>query len=182
MYRSTLLVAAALTISLSTTVSAQAPDLVTPQPEHELLERLAGEWRFERQSLSHEGATPQTLGTGTISAELVGGFFVVSRWSGTVYGAEYKAVQTLGYDLEGNQYAGYWIDSFLNFRWELAGTVDHASKELTVTTRGPAPTGGTTAFRERYQFNSADAITILGEMRRGEDWVGLTTTRLTRLR
>jgi hypothetical protein len=180
--RSSLLVAVALTISHATMASAQDPGLVTPQPEHRLLERLAGDWQFERQSVPRDGATPQTLGTGTISAELVGDFFVVSRWSGAVYGAGYKAVQSLGYDFEQNQYAGYWIDSFLNFRWELAGRVDDVSQELTMTTRGPAPAGGTAAFRERYQFTSADAITIIGEMQHGEHWVALTVTRLTRRR
>lgn len=181
MYRS-LLVAVALTISHSTLASAQNQRLVTPQPEHRLLERLAGDWQFERQSAPRDGATPQTLGTGTISAELVGDFFVVSRWSGTAYGATYKAAQSLGYDLEQDQYVGYWMDSFVNFRWELAGTVDDVSQELTMTTRGPAPAGGTAAFRERYQFNSLDAITILGEMQHDEHWVALTVTRLTRRR
>jgi hypothetical protein len=51
-----------------------------------------------------------------------------------------------------------------------------------MTTSGPAPTGGTATFRERYQFNSADSITIIGEMQRGEDWIAFTSTRLTRKR
>jgi hypothetical protein len=181
MHRSSLFLAVTLITSFHTNLaSAQAPRFDLPQPEHTLLERLAGEWHFERLSVPREGAEPETLGTGTISAEMVGDFFVVSRWSGDLYGAEYKAVQSLGYDTERNRYTGDWVDSFMSFRWELHGAVDEESGELVLTTSGPTPTGGTGAFRERHRFHSADSITIIGEMERGESWIALSTTRLTR--
>jgi hypothetical protein len=155
--------------------------LDAPQPEHKLLERLAGEWRFEKLSApAADGSKPQNFGEGTISAELVGGFFVVCRWSGNVYGTDYKAIQSLGYDIKQKKYTGCWIDSTMSYRWELSGAVDEKSKELTITASGPGPTGGTMTFRERYQFDSADSITIIGEMRQGEKWVTFMTTRLTR--
>lgn len=182
MSRSSLLIAATLAIAHVPVASAQEARLDLAQPEHRLLERLAGEWRFERQSAPMDGSEPQVLGTGTISAEMVGDFFVVSRWSGSLYGVDYAAVQSLGYDIEQRRYTGDWIDSFISFRWELGGTVDEASRELRMTTSGPAPTGGTTNFRERYLFDSADSITIIGEMQRGETWVAISTTRLTRQR
>jgi hypothetical protein len=182
MHLLTLVIAATLTISHVAMASAQEASLDTPQPEHGLLERLAGEWEFERQSVPEEGSEPRTLGTGTISAEMLGDFFVVSRWSGSLYDTDYDAFQALGYDIEQKKYTGYWIDSFISFRWELSGTVDEESQELTLTTRGPAPTGGTASFRERYQFNSADSITIFGEMQRGEGWVTFSKARLTRKR
>jgi hypothetical protein len=182
MYRSPILLAATLTISHLTMASAQEPRFDVPRPEHRLLERLAGEWRFERQSVPEDGSSLQTLGTGVITAEMVGDFFVVSRWSGNLYGANYEALQSLGYDIEQEQYSGQWIDSFISFRWELAGSVDGESHELMLTTSGPAPTGGTATFRERYRFDSTDSITILGEMQRGGTWVTFSTTRLTRKR
>src|SRR5262245_34647485 len=162
--------------------SAQEPTLDKLQPEHKLLERFAGEWQFEKLTATAEGSKPENLGTGTISAELVGGFFVVSRWSGKVYGADYKAVQSLGYNIKQKKYTGCWIDSTMSYRWELSGAVAEKSKELTITASGPGPTGGTCTFRERYQFNSADSITIIGEMQQGEKWVAFLTTRLTRKR
>jgi hypothetical protein len=65
-----------------------------PHPEHGPLEQLAGEWQFERQSVPADGSSPRTLGTGVITAEMVGGFFVVSRWSGNLYGVTYEALQS----------------------------------------------------------------------------------------
>jgi len=32
-------------------LSAQESNLTSPQPEHELLQRFAGEWRFEQQKV-----------------------------------------------------------------------------------------------------------------------------------
>lgn len=160
----------------------QEPTLDTLQPEHKLLERLAGEWRFEKRTTPAGDSQPEILGSGTISAELVGGFFVVGRWSGKVYGADYKAVQSLGYDIQQKKYTGSWIDSSMSYRWDLSGIVDTKSQELAIMASGPAPTGGTCTFRERYQFQSADAITIIGEMRQGDTWVPFLTTRLTRER
>jgi hypothetical protein len=182
MYRSSLLIAVTLTIAHVTMASAQEARFDMPQPEHGLLERFAGEWHFERQSVPQGGSDPQVLGKGMISAEMVGDFFVVSRWSGNVYETDYEAFQSLGYDIEQEKYTGYWVDSFISFRWELDGTVDEESQELMLTASGPAPTGGTATFRERYQFNSADSMTIIGEMQRGGTWVPFTTTRLTRRR
>jgi hypothetical protein len=111
---------------------------------------------------------------------MVGTCFVVSRWSGTLYGAHYEASQTLGYDIEKQQYTGHWADSFMSFRWELSGSVDEESQEFWLTTNGPAPTGGTATLRERYQLHSADSITIHGEMQRGGSWMALSTTLLRR--
>jgi hypothetical protein len=182
MHRSFPLVAVALTLSQWTFLSAEEPALDAAQPEHKLLERLAGEWNFEKLYSPADGTRPESLGTGTISAELVGGFFVVGRWSGKVYGADYKANQSLGYDIKGKKYTGSWIDSTMSYRWELSGAVDEKSQELTLTASGPGPTGGTCTFRERYQFPSKDSITILGEMQKGDKWVPFITTRLTRKR
>jgi hypothetical protein len=182
MHRSCMLLAAALAIAHVTPAAAQERRLDLAQPEHRLLERLAGEWHFERQSVPADGSSPRTLGTGVIRAEMVGDFFVVSRWSGTLCGAPYEALQSLGYDIEQEQYSGHWIDSFMSFRWDLEGHVDQDSQELVLTTSGPAPQSGTTMYRERYQFDAADSITILGEMQQREEWVPLSATRLTRQR
>ena len=168
---------------IGTALTFETPTLDAVQPEHKLLARLAGEWSFEKLYTPASGAKPESLGTGTISAELVGGFFVVQRWSGKVYDADYKASQSLGYDIKQKKYTGSWIDSTMSYRWDLSGAVDERSQELTMTTSGPGPTGsGTCAFRERYQFDSADSITVIGEMQQGERFVPFITTRLTRKR
>jgi hypothetical protein len=160
--------------------SAQESKLVTPQPEHELLKRFAGQWRFEKLSAAAEGAAPVKLGAGEINAELLGDFFVVSKWTGKAYDTDYAAVQTLGYDVEKKAYSGLWMDSFMSYQWPLQGSMDAESKELVITASGPSPTGGIGKFRERYQFKSADSITVVAEMFKNEKWIKFTTTQMTR--
>lgn len=160
--------------------SAQEPNLFTPQPEHELLKRFEGTWRFERLAAAAEGKTPDKLGTGEIKAELLGGFFVVSKWSGNVFGNDYSAVQTLGYDVDKKEYTGLWIDNSMSYQWQLRGSWEPDKKVLVITASGPGPTGGICKFRERYEFKSADSITVVAEMSQKEKWVPFLTTQLTR--
>ena len=169
-----------LAISFLPSVSAQDETLVTPQPEHKFLERLVGEWKYEKLSIPAEGAEPDNLGTGTVTVEMIGDFFVVSRWSGSLYEMDYQAVQVLGFDTAQKKYSGTWGDSFMSHRWELKGIVDATTSELPLEASGPGPSGGTMTFRERYQFHSADSITIIGEMKQGDQWISFSTTKLAR--
>jgi hypothetical protein len=173
-------IAVTLVLWSVTMSSAQDAKLYTPQPEHELLKRFEGEWRFEKLSVVADGSTPGKLGAGKVTAELLGGFFVVSKWSGNVYDTNYTAVQTLGYDADKKAYSGLWVDSIMSYQWQLHGTLAADTKELVITASGPGPSGGTRQFRERYQFKSADSITVVAEMLRDKKWVAFMTTQLTR--
>lgn len=180
MYRHYLMIATTLTFWNLTMASGQEEKLYSPQPEHKLLERFAGEWTFERMSAPDDGSEPQNLGSGKVHAELLGGFFVVCRWTGSVYGADYKAVQTLGFDVDKSVYAGTWVDSFMSYQWQLHGSLESNTKEFIVLASGPGPNGGTKKYRERYQFESADSIAIVAEMFEGDKWVTFMTTNLAR--
>lgn len=182
MCRTHFIILTVLGLRMATMASAQEAKLYTPQPEHKLLERFAGEWRFEKLSAPAEGSQPENMGTGDVRAEMLGGFFVVCRWAGQLYGGDYVAVQTLGFDVAKSAYAGTWVDSVMSYQWPLSGSHDSDSNELVVQATGPAPGGGTMTFRERYQFDSADSITIIAQMLDGEKWVTFMTTRLTRKR
>ena len=174
------LVALFCTVGFAASGTLAGEKYITPQPEHELLKRFEGAWRFEKLAAAADGSTPEKLGTGEIKAELVGGFFVVSKWSGNVYGGDYSAVQTLGYDMDRKAYTGLWIDNTMSYQWPLHGSWEADKKELVIAASGPSPTGGICKFRERYQFKSADSITVVAEMLQKEKWVTFMTTQLTR--
>jgi hypothetical protein len=180
MYRKCLSIVGILVLWSVNESSAQDPKLYTPQPEHELLKRFEGEWRFEKLAAAADGQAPGKLGTGEIKAELLGGFFVVCKWSGRVYETEYAAVQILGYDVDKKAYSGLWIDNIMSYQWPLHGSLEAGSQEFVITASGPSPSGGTFKFRERYQFKSADSITVVAEMLQEEKWVQFMTTQLTR--
>ncbi len=172
-----ILVTAILVLCVVKSSLAQDSNLLMLLPEHELLQRFEGEWQFEKLSAAAE---PTKLGSGEVHAEMLGGYFVVCKWSGELYGGDYAAVQTLGYDLDQKAYRGLWIDNSMNYQWQLEGALDPETKEFVLEASGPGPDGGTGKFRERYQFPSADSIVIVAEMMQGDDWVAFMTTRLTR--
>lgn len=174
------LVATTLALWNVSIASGQDEKLYTPQPEHKLLERFAGEWKFEKMSATDGASKPENLGSGEVNAELLGGFFVVCRWTGKLYGGDYKAVQTLGFDVDKSVYIGTWVDSIMSYQWQLNGSLENDNKELVVQASGPGPGGGTMKYRERYQFDSTDSITIVAQMLDGEKWVTFMTTKLTR--
>jgi hypothetical protein len=157
-----------------------AADLTSPQPEHALLEQFSGNWTFERWTTPADGTEAQLVGNGEVRAEMIGRFFVKSRWSGKIMGFDFDAVQLLGYDANRQDYSGTWGDSFMSFRWELTGSLDEDSDELILQSSGPSPTGFEGTFRERYQFESAESITIIAEVQQDEGWQKMMKTHLTR--
>lgn len=161
---------------------SHASDLLSAQPEHELLQRMVGNWKFVKKSSPATGE-PEVVGTGTISAELIGEFFVVSRWRGLVYEVDFEAVQTIGYDVREQKYIGTWADSIMTHLWHFAGPVSEAenTKTLTLQATGPSPGGAIATFRERYLFRRPDSITVIAEMKtKGGTWQQFMTTELTR--
>ncbi len=166
--------------TMEETMPAQESKLYAPQPEHALLKRFVGEWHFERKVPSEDGSTFQTVGSGEMKADLLGGFFVACKWSGNTHDTDFDAVQTLGYDVEKEEYSGIWIDSFMSYQWQLRGSLEGNSKELVITANGPSPNGGTTEFRERYRFNSTGSITVVADMLQDRKWVTFMTTELSR--
>jgi hypothetical protein len=159
---------------------ALAEDFTSTQAEHALLENLAGDWHFERWVPAGEDNEPQKVGSGTVSAEMIGAFFVLSRWQGELMGFDFDGVQLLGYDIRLGKYSGAWGDAFMSYRWELGGSVDPDSGELILESSGPSPTGFEGTFRERYQFESAETIHVIGEVQQEDGWQEMTRTRLTR--
>jgi len=180
MYRKRLWMVSILFFLIFKISSAQESKLYTPQPEHALLKRFAGEWQFEKKSIPADDQSPQNLGTGEIKAELLGSFFVVCRWSGNIYGTNYDAVQTLGYDVDKKEFSGFWVDSIMSYQWQFNGSLISKDNKLVISASGPAPNGNVTQFRESYQFHSADSISILAEIFQDDKWVPLMTTQLTR--
>jgi hypothetical protein len=179
-YRRHSIVSTILTLWMATAACAREETWYSPRPQHALLQRFAGEWKFEKRSASEGGSEPETLGSGEVRAELLGGFFVVCHWTGNLYGGDYKAVQTLGFDVARSAYVGSWVDSIMSYQWPLSGSYEGDGKELVIQAIGPGPSGDTKTFRERYQFDSPDSITIVAQMLNGETWVTFMTTRLTR--
>lgn len=142
-----------------------------------MLKRFVGEWETTAEAPAGPGQ-PAMKCTGTISAKMLGGFWVVAEMETQMMDTKVNAVQTIGYDPKTEKYTGTWVDSMLNHMWKYEGSVDKTGKILTLEAEGPNfMQGGKLAkFRDVYEFQSKDKIKTTSMMQ-GEDgkWITFMT-------
>ncbi len=153
------------------------PELPKPQKEHEWLQQFVGQWETESEAFMGPDQ-PAVKCRGTMSARMLGGFWVISDVSGDAMGTQMAALQTIGYDAQAKKYVGTWIDSMANHMWKYEGTVDSAGKTLTLEAEGPnfMLDGKLAKFRDIYEFKSKDEIALTSQML-GDDgqWITFMT-------
>ncbi len=170
-------------LSFASALPAQeAPAAPAPQKEHEWLRQFAGEWESEAEAPTAPGQPPVTC-KGTISARMLGGFWVVSDIKGDMFGTQITALQTIGYDPQTKKYVATWVDSTLNHLWKCEGTVDATGTTLTLEADGPnmLHPGKLARFRDTYEFKSKDHIVTTSSCL-GDDgkWVTFMTSNTRR--
>jgi hypothetical protein len=129
-----------------------------PQPEHDWLQQLVGEWEMEAESVTGPGQPP-AKSKGFERVRSLGGLWVVCEGQGEMPGGgTANMIMTLGYDPRLRRYVGTWVGSMMTNMWVYNGTTDPAGRVLTLDTEGPdfASGGDKTA---RYQ----DVIEIVSE-------------------
>src|SRR5688500_8662175 len=96
------------------------PGSVTPTEQHQWLEQFAGEWEVETE-INIPGQEPVKC-TGTESAHMIGGLWLVAEGQGDMLGTPFNSVLTLGYDSARDKYIGTWVDSCTGHLWTYEGT------------------------------------------------------------
>lgn len=181
--RRILLFIAMLAVATATAnARAQSPEFPPPQAEHDWLKKFVGQWELKAQTAESEGQ-PSMESTGTMSARMLGGFWIINEVEGKVAGQTFQALQTIGYDAEKKQYTGTWVDSMMNHLWQYEGTVDKSGTRLVLTAEGPSFAGvdGVAEYRDSYEFASPDRILTVSEMKTAEgEWMTFMTGEMTR--
>ncbi len=136
----TLAVTILTAFTLSPAFAQEMPQMPKPAKEHEVLKQFAGEWETST-TINMPGMPPMNT-SGTESARMIGGFWVVGEHKGDFMGTPFTGIMTLGYDAKKQKYVGTWIDSSQNMMWQYEGTFDDAGKVLTLNTEGPCPMKG----------------------------------------
>jgi hypothetical protein len=153
-----------------------------PQKEHEWLNQLGGEWETAGEMHMAPDAEP-IKSTGTDTARMLGGFWLVSDVKGDVMGTSVEARLTLGYDTKKKKYIGTWIDSMTNYMWHYEGSVDDTGKVLTLNTEGPGFQGGDklTKFKEVIEIKNKDERTFTSSYQNEDGkWTKLMSVKYRR--
>ncbi|TWU58889.1 hypothetical protein Poly51_16690 [Rubripirellula tenax] len=163
-------------------IQAQEPELPGAQKEHELLGRFVGEWTSTSKIVASD-EQPSMECSGSMRSKMLGEFWVINEMSGDMGGAEFKAIQTIGFDASKEKYVGTWVDSMMNHLWHYEGRVDATGKKLVLLAEGPnfMAEGKLTTFRDSYEFVNADTFITTSEMM-GDDgkWLTFMTAEATR--
>ncbi|MEZ6064962.1 MAG: DUF1579 domain-containing protein [Planctomycetaceae bacterium] len=169
-----------LSISLLRITSTQAQEgFEFPQPtaEHDWLKQFEGTWTTASKATAGPDQPPFEC-TGTITSEMLGGFWVRNEMRGKVGEMNMHGAQTIGYDSERQKYIGTWVDNTNGHMWRYTGSVDDSGKVLTLQAEGPSMIApGTTAqFQDIYEFKSADEMVITSKMQTPDgEWVTFMT-------
>ncbi len=128
---------------------AQVPP--TPGPEHEHLKRMEGEWIA---SFKAEGGE-ESKGTMSVKVEC-GGLWAFSDFHAEFAGQKFQGRGVDGYDPVKKKYVSVWVDSMSTTPMFLEGTMDAATKTLTMTGEGRGPDGTPMKFKNETRFLDND--------------------------
>lgn len=141
MSRMRLLFAGLVATCCAAQASAQAPP--TPGPEHKLLAEAAGTWDC---TIKMEGVEGESKGSSVSKMEL-GGFWLVTDFSGDLGGMKYSGKGLDGYDAAKKKFIGIWADSMSGSPMVMEGDYDKDTKTLTMIGEGPDMTGATVKWK-----------------------------------
>jgi hypothetical protein len=129
-----------------------------PQPEHQWLQKLVGEWSYEHEADSGPDKPKQKF-TGTERVRSLGGLWTLGEGTGAMPGGgTANTLMTLGYDPDKKRFVGTWVGSMMSFLWVYDGSLDPAGRTLTLNAEGPdfSTPGKTAKYQDIIEFVSDD--------------------------
>lgn len=127
-----------------------------PQPEHQWLQQLVGEWTMEEEAECEPGKPP-VKSTGTDSVRSIGGLWIVCDGQGQMPdGAPASWMMMLGYDPAKQKFVGTWIGSMMPNMWVYEGELDESGRVLSLNSEVPGCEGKIEKFKDVIEFVSDD--------------------------
>ena len=156
---------------------------VTPEKEHEWLQKLVGEWTCEAECVMGPDQPPMKM-KAEETVRSIGGLWTIGEGRGEMPGGgEATTVMTLGYDPKKKRFVGTFVGSMMTHLWIYEGTLDASGKVLTLDAEGPSMQGeGKLAkYQDIIEQVSDDHRTLKSQIL-GEDgkWVQFMTAHYRR--
>lgn len=139
-------------------------DLQQPQPEHQWLQRLVGNWTYEGESIMgpEESSDQKMAFRGTEVVRPFGQFWVVAE--GQESDGNSQSLMTLGFDPEKKSFVATFVSSMGAHLWTCQGSLNEARTFLTLDARGPSFQGGKMAnYQDKIEILSEDHRTMTSQ-------------------
>lgn len=134
-----------------------------PQQEHQWLDQLIGQWKFEHDCEMPDGTKSNT--SGTMKCRSLGGMWLICESSGESRDGQWSSIMTLGFDLAQSQFVGTFVASMMANIWPYHGVLDEAAKRLPLYSEGPKFDGsGVGKYRDTIEIVDADTWLFTSEL------------------
>lgn len=127
-----------------------------PGPEHEVLQRMVGDWTWTSTSPMGESSE------GTMHAESIfDGRYVLHHWKGSFGGMDFEGHGVDGYDTMKGEYVSGWIDNFSTGVMTSHGecTNDDCSESVSWS-KSTGPDGKVHKSKSHIAWDGADSFTM----------------------
>lgn len=152
-----------------------------PQPQHQWLDQLIGNWDFEHDCQMPDGSKSKTQGT--MNCRSLGGLWLICESRGkSADSEEWSSIMTLGFDPVQNQYVGTFVASIMANIWPYHGTLDPNGKRLPLYSKGPKFEGeGLGSYRDTIEIIDDNTWLFLSEQQSDDgQWVQFMAGKHTR--
>jgi hypothetical protein len=135
---------------------------VTPQPEHQWLHKLVGEWTYETECIMGPDQPPMKH-SGTEVVRSLGGLWTLGEGTNE-HGT---SLMTLGYDPVQQRFVGTFVASMMTHLWVYNGSLDADGRVLTMDCEGPTFTeaGGMAHYQDIFEFLDDGRRTLKSQTR-----------------
>lgn len=145
----------------SATIMKAWNDFKTPGNMHKWMEKTNGTWEADISMWINPSASPDKSKGTIIQSSIMGGRYVVGKYSGTVFGQKTEGQTTMGYDNAKKLFVSTWIDNQGTGIVYLSGNYDEKTKTLNLSGYQTDPmTGKDRNIREEMTIIDDDSYTI----------------------
>ncbi len=118
--------------NMDTAAMAKAwQNFMTPGAMHKFLEKTNGTWVAEELNQWMDPSMPPTKSKATnVQSSVLGGRYVVSKFTGMSMGMPMEGMSTMGYDNAKKMFVSTWIDNMGSGIVHMSGTYDETTKTL----------------------------------------------------
>lgn len=136
-------------------------DYMTPGDNHKWLEKSNGTWEAEVSQWMDPAAPPTKAKAVNVQSSMLGGRYVISKFTSTMMGQPMEGMSTTGYDNAKKMFVSTWIDNLGTGIVHMSGNVDAATNTLNLKGHQTDPmTGKDSEMREEMKMIDDNTYTM----------------------
>lgn len=145
-------------------------EFMTPGAMHKWMEKTNGTWEADLTQWMDPKAPPMKSKATIVQNSVLGGRYVTSKYTGTMMGAPFEGMSTMGYDNAKKIFVSTWIDNVGTGMVNMTGTYNEATKTLSLRGTQTNPMNGKDGnIREEMSMVDDDTYTMVMY---GDDYAG----------